>query len=60
MESETDKLLNRLKISSIASEKLGTVSLHKRVGRFDSLLRTEEARRECLFKFYEKMTTAKK
>ena len=37
-----------------------SVSLHKRVGRFDSLLRTEEARRECLFKFYEKMTTAKK
>ncbi len=36
------------------------VSLHKRVGRFDSLLRTEEARRECLFKLYEKMTAMKK
>jgi len=34
------------------------VSLHKMVGRFDSLLRTEEARRECLFKLYDMTGTS--
>ena len=42
-------------IRALPHEHLGQVSvlLHKRVGRFDSLLRTEEARRECLFKLYD-------